>query len=315
VVVTLIEERPEAAAHAEAELEESSPPDEATRRERSQLVRRLPYALAVVLLAAGYAIGTAAHTPKSAPTSVNALVTPEQINQALSTTNGQPTTGDRGFSLLENGVQHSHGFDLPMSQADRAELGREMDLARQTALKYPTLADAEAAGLVRAGPFSPGLGTHMIAYGNYGYGAGTDRMTDEQIEHPLAWIYDGTHPDSPVAGLFYNATVANPEGFIGPNDVWHSHSNICMVQRPGGGIDTPLGADHDATQAQCAAVGGTLLPTTGSLLHAWVVPGYEDSQGVFAHLSPAITCDDGTYQVVATQDIGTRTSICVDGTE
>jgi hypothetical protein len=202
-----------------------------------------------------------------------------------------------------------------MTVADRQELARELDIARQTALQYPTLADAERAHLSRAGPFSPGLGTHMLAPNNFGYGAGTGRMTDDQIRHPIAWIYDGTKPDSPVAGLFYSALVPNPEGFIGPNDVWHQHHNICITYAPGGGIDTPLGADHDATVAQCRAVRGQLIPATGPLLHVWVVPGYEDSQGVFAHLNPAITCNDGTYYTIDITKVGNRTSVCVDGSE
>ena len=71
-----------------------------------------------------------------------------------------------------------------------------------------------------------------------------------------------------------------------------------------------------ATQEQCSQFpGGRLIPATGPLLHTWVVPGYEDSQGVFAHLSPGITCDDGTYNIVDITKIGRRKTACVDGTE
>ncbi len=275
----------------------------------------MPYALAVLALAAGYAVGHTANNPSPPAVRQQNLVTAQQIDQALSATNGQAVENDRGYSQLENGVQHSHGLDLPMTQADRAELARQINLARETALRYPTLADAEQAGLVRAGPFSPGLGTHLIAYGNYASGAGEGPITDVQIEHPLAWIYDGTKPTSPVSGLFYSAVVAKPAGFVGPNDVWHQHSNICVVQRAGGGVDTPLGADRDATQAQCEAIKGSLIKATGPLLHLWVVPGYEDSEGVFAHLNPAVTCNDGTYHEVDVAKVGTRLTACVDGTE
>jgi hypothetical protein len=289
---------------------------ERARGERSVLARRLPYALVALALAVGFVVGQAVDSSSSrAVAPAQSVVSAEQINRALSSTNGAAVTNDRGFSQLENGVQHNHGFELPMSVADRQELAREMNLARETAVQYPTLADAEKAGLRHAGAFSPGLGTHMVSYQNYRYGAGTGRMTDDQIRHPLAWIYDGTKPDSPVAGLFYSANVANPEGFIGANDVWHQHTNICITQSAGGGVDAPLGADHDATQAQCDAVGGRLMKATGPLLHAWVVPGYEDSQGVFAHLNPAITCNDGTYHTVDITKVGTRATACVDGTE
>ena len=314
--MTTVEVRP-----SEARVEdllpavETIPPEPPKSPRRRRLGRRLPYALVAVALAAGYAVGHNITTPAPRATGSPPAVSPSEINQALASGNGTAVGNDRGFSLLENGVQHNHGFELPMTVADRQELARELNIARETALQYPTMADAVGAGLHRAGPFSPGLGTHMIAFQNYGYGAGTGRMTDDQIRHPLAWIYDGTKPDSPVAGLFYNAVVPNPEGFIGPNDVWHQHHNICITRAPGGGVDAPLGADHDATVAQCNAVGGQLLKATGPLLHAWIVPGYEDSQGVFAHLNPAIACNDGTYYTVDITKVGTRTSACVDGSE
>jgi hypothetical protein len=272
--------------------------------------RRLPWVAVIVAVAVGFLIGQNADSGKTS--TQKALVTPAQISSAAA--NAQTPVDDRGFAKLENGVQHNHGFELPMSVSDRRELTREMNLARETALQYPTLADAEKAGLRRAGPFSPGLGTHMLAYQNYAYGATGTQMTDDQIRHPIAWIYDGTKPDSPIAGLFYSATVPNPAGFIGPNDVWHQHKNVCIVQTTNG-IDTPLGADRDATVAQCKAVGGSLINATGPLLHAWVVPGYEDSQGVFAHLNPAVTCTDGTYNTIDETKIGTRTTVCRDGSE
>jgi hypothetical protein len=227
---------------------------------------------------------------------------------------GHTAVDDRGFAKLANGEQHSHAFTQPVAKADRALLAHQMELARQTALRYPTVADVEAAGLHRAGPFSPGLGAHYI---NYAGAAGSPdgKMTDAAIGQPLAWIYDGTHPDSRIAGLFYMTGVKNPEGFAGPNDVWHVHHDICIKQSPTG-IDSPLGADHGATKAECDAVGGTLLKRTQYLLHVWVVPGYESPEGVYAHLSSSVACDDGTYKTIKdVTKVGSRTSICADGTE
>jgi hypothetical protein len=271
----------------------------------------------VLTLAAGYAIGHSAKDP-SPPVvaSSSSIVTPQQINQALSATNGTPAVNDRGFSQLENGVQHSHGFELPMSPAERTLLSHQLALAQQVAMKYPTLADAERAGMRRQGAFSPGLGLHVSALGaGFGAGAGSSVMTDAQIEHPISWIYDGTKPTSRVAGLFYGATVPNPAGFAGPNDVWHHHSNICIVMNSDGSVTAPFGGDNDATNAQCSAVHGFLIKYTMPLLHVWVVPGYEDSQGVFAHLNPAITCNDGTYHTIPPNTLGYRPTDCVDGTE
>ena len=184
----------------------AAPPSRGPRR---ALGRRLPWALVVVALAIGYWIGNnVGSAPAPASSKAAALVTPQQINQALAASSGAPTpVNDRGFSLLENGVQHSHGFQLPVSPSDQVLLDHQMALAEPTALKYPTLADARAAGMFRAGPFSPGLGTHMTMVADYPYAAGAGVMTDAQIEHPLSWIYDGTKPDSRVAGLFYQGSV------------------------------------------------------------------------------------------------------------
>jgi hypothetical protein len=265
----------------------------------------------IIGLVGGFGIGRIANrSTKTTPQ--KPLVTPAQISAAAAAT-GHGTVNDRGFSKLENGVQHNHAFQLPVSPADQVTLSHQMDLTRQVALEFPTLADAERAGLRRAGPFSPGLGTHMINFGAMQL-VGDGPITDDQIRHPLAWIYDGTKPTSRVTGLFYMSFAQNPTGFAGPNDVWHKHHNICTVYTKQG-IDAPLGADGDVTKAQCDAVHGTLLKATPALLHVWTVPGYEDSQGVFAHLNPAITCTDGSYKTIDTTKTGARVTVCADQSE
>ena len=221
---------------------------------------------------------------------------------------------DRGFSKLENGMEHGYSFPQAISKADRVILGEQLVLARKTALRYPTVKDAMAAGLHRAGPFSPGLGAHYIDYSSAGGNDGSP-MTNKDIEHPLAWIYDGNLPDSKIVGLFYTTSSATPEGFAGPNDVWHEHHDICLVQN-GGEFDTPLGADHSATEAECNVVKGKLLKQTSKLLHVWVVPGYESPEGVFSHLSSTVTCDDGSYNMIPdVTKVGTKKTLCIDGTE
>ena len=221
---------------------------------------------------------------------------------------------DRGFAELENGEQHHEDFTQPLDAATRETLAAQLALAREVALQYPTVADAEAAGMRRAGPFSPGLGAHYLNFGA-AVKSFTGQATiegDDWIRNPIAWIYDGTNPDSKIAGLFYSGSGATaPEGFAGPNDIWHKHTNICIVNTPTG-IDTPLGADHDVDPADCRAVGGNLIPQTGYLLHVWPVPGYESPEGVFSHLSSAVMCPDGTYYTIDRTQVGTRTTICRD---
>jgi hypothetical protein len=328
----------------ELEFDDFRSPREPVRmpRRRSAFARRLPWAFVVVALAVGYGLGqnSSGNTAAKAVPPQTPAVTPQQINEALSGNGlGLTAINDRGFSKLENGFQHKHTFPLPLTPAQQTLLGHQMNLTREVSMKFPTLASAVAAGMVRAGPFSPGLGLHMIMPADVGFALRTDAITDAQIEHPLAWIYDGTKPTSKVVGLFYMSFASDPnkvQGFSGPNDVWHFHKNICIVGNPaaaflGGGrsgtstdfattlrtraIDAPLGADRDATQAECSKYGGQLSSVTGPLLHVWTVPGYEDDLGPFAHNNPAVTCNDGSYHEINLSDIGRRLSTCVDGSE
>jgi len=299
------------------------------RRERrvptgGAFARRLPWAFVVVALAVGYGIGqnNGTTTKTVSATSGNTpAVSPEQINEALSGNGiGLTAINDRGYSQLENGFQHKHTFPLPLTPAQQRLLAHQMVLAREAAMRFPTLGDAYRAGLRRQGPYSPGLGTHMIGPMEYPYIATSAPMTDAQILHPLAWIYDGTHMNSPVAGLMYTALTPNynpniVQGFAGPNDVWHIHKNVCQVMHPDGSSDSPLGADRSSTQAECAAVGGKLMPLTPPLLHVWPVPGYESPEGVFSHTSTGLTCNDGTYHEINLLHLGRAVTTCADGTE
>lgn len=181
--------------------------------------------------------------------------------------------------------------DKPLDPTTRATLQQQLVEARAEAMRYPTVSDAIAAGYRLAGGFAPGSGAHYISYtGLTVPGAAFDPS------RPLALIYSGTSPTSQVIGLMYYAMSAQPpEGFAGPNDHWHRHSNICINFGPGG-IQVPYPADADVTPAQCASVHGFLMKRTGWMVHAWVVPSWESPQGVFSHDNPDVRCADGTYK-------------------
>ena len=201
---------------------------------------------------------------------------------------------DLGLSALENGHQHGAGVvDLDQETELRlhAQLAQTLDVAE----RYPTVADAEAAGFRRAGPFSPGLGTHYLPPNVASMNSDGD-MDPEDLDWPVL-IYDGWEPDSPVAGFMYMADGPDgeaPRGFIGPNDHWHYHTDVCIVYEDGV-VEAPLGADRSATKAQCDQFGGFLIDRTGHMVHVWTVPGYESDKGVFSEVNPALACPDGTY--------------------
>jgi len=140
------------------------------------------------------------------------------------------STNDLGLSKLENGHQHAFG-EVPLDNATQTALSQQLNQTSKLIAKYPTIAAAEAAGYRRAGPFSAGLGTHYIGLGN----RNMDDDTLQGLDGPMypALIYDGTTPDSPLAGFmftsFKSASGAEPQGFVGPNDHWHYHTRVCLV--------------------------------------------------------------------------------------
>jgi hypothetical protein len=215
---------------------------------------------------------------------------------------------DKGLALLQNGHQHGGGaveLDSKTQAALSAQLAQTADLIR----RYPTVADAEAAGYRRAGPFAPGLGTHFVNYTGF-LGDNPDALVGERETLRPLLIYDGLEHDSPIAGFMYMAPGDDePRGFIGPNDHWHYHTNTCIVMK-NGVIEAPLGADQDVTQEQCAQFGGQLIRFTGYMVHVWTVPGYESERGVFSEINPRLACPDGTYYMKPMTELGFSTSLC-----
>ena len=176
--------------------------------------------------------------------------------------------------------------DKPLDRATRLLLQQQLTAARAIAMKYPTVADAEAAGYhLVGGGFGPGAGAHYLG-GFGGFGGQFDPS------RPQSLIYDGINPDSQIVGLMYlgMGSAGAPEGFAGPNDHWHRHSNVCLR-----GAETLFPVDADVTAAQCTAAGGRFMPITTYMVHAWVVPGWESPQGVFSHENANLRCADGTF--------------------
>ena len=280
-------------------------------RRRRQRWLAVAAAIVVIAAAAGiaYALGSSNATTRTIVKTVPAPARPAAP---------APAVDDRGFSKLDNGHQaETSTFDQPMDPATRRLLQHQLELAREVAMRYPTVADAEAAGWRRAGPFAPGLGAHYFDWKHIEDALIPSGVVDDNaVMHPISLIYDGTHPGSRIAGLmYYSERMRLPQGFAGPNDIWHYHTNVCLVTKPDGSADTPFGADQTVSKAACDAVHGDLMARTQWMLHAWVVPGYDSAEGVFSHDNEAITCRDGTYHTIPLDRVGTRSSLCVDGGE
>lgn len=178
----------------------------------------------------------------------------------------------------------------------RAAMGAELQIAREAALRYPTVRDAKAAGMIGGTGSVPGTGAHFQFPGA---GSTLSVRADGSFDpsEPGSWMYDGTSDDAPVVGVMYNAlTPETPSGFAGDRDVWHQHESVC-TKIEDGALVLPLDGDTDSTKADCDLVGGVFSERSSWMLHAWVVSGWDSPEGVFSHSNPAIGCPDGTDDV------------------
>jgi hypothetical protein len=158
------------------------------------------------------------------------------------------------------------------------QLAGELALARETALKYPTVADAEAAGWRRVTPYVAGIAAH---YMNFSLVDGKF-----EIDKPEMILYDGTDDDSHVIGLSYyirqEGTAEPTQGFTGNNDHFHRHIGLCVS---GAGV---IG-DSTTTKEECEAMGGRKADGgNGWMNHVWIVPGCESPWGMFSGASPLL---------------------------
>lgn len=168
------------------------------------------------------------------------------------------------------GHDHSAVADQPLDPSTRQRLGAQLAVARTAALRYPTVADAEAAGYRMATPYVPLVGAHYVRF---------DVFTgDFDLEHPAILLFDGTGPEARTVGVsYYVSGPEPPEGFAGPNDHWHRHRALCVNED-----GVVVGGDL-LSEARCRGLGGRRLDgTDGWMLHAWVVPGWDSPQGVFS---------------------------------
>ncbi len=165
-----------------------------------------------------------------------------------------------------------------LTYSQRMQLQQQIAQARAAAARYPTAASALAAGYEMSTVYVPCIGAH---YTNTRLAASFNPSTPSEL------LYDGSKPDSKLVGLSYLVWHPGgpPPGFAGPNDHWHQHNangGLCLR----GGL--VVGGEVTSNQ-QCANLGGhkTLLIDIW-MLHAWVVPGFECTWGVFSGECPEL---------------------------
>jgi hypothetical protein len=208
---------------------------------------------------------------------------PCEIAQPAPASPGQAGAGDGGKEGQDAGEHGHRGMvkQYTLTNEERAQLIEEMRQARTVIDRYPTVADAEAAGYKRSTVFVPCIGAH---YTN------TSLVVRFDTAAPSELLYDGSAPESKIIGLSYLVldTTGAPEGFAGKNDIWHQHNangGLCLDP------NLEVVGGEDISDEDCIARGGK---KSGDLMehiwmmHAWVAPGWECSWGVFAGECPEL---------------------------
>lgn len=244
----------------------------------SMLVLGLVFGGAAVLLLDP---GPSPVTAQASLTSVNA------VGAASGHVHGAATGGLTGTTPCEQSGppasgagEHGHRGSFPWAaigdSATRDVLAQQLATAHAVTLQFPTVKDAEAAGYRMTTTYVPCIGAHYL---NAAYLGSFDPA------HPAMLLYTGTTPDAKMVGLSYAVLsgAAPPEGFAGPNDLWHQHNlngGLCIR----GGV--VVGAESTSA-ADCTARGGAKVEL-GSLwmMHAWVADGWPSSWGIFSASHP-----------------------------
>jgi hypothetical protein len=183
------------------------------------------------------------------------------------------------------------GWVAMVDQTQCERLTNELEVARATALAYPTAADATAAGYFKVTNYLPGIAAH---YMKFAYVDGAFEITE-----PEMLLYDGNGPDASIVGLSYYVLLdgeAEPtQGFTGANDHYHRHVGLCIR----GGL---VVGDTTTTEEECTARGGVKSSgSAGWMSHAWVVPGCESPWGLFSAANPIL---DGALSQASGTDGG-----------
>ena len=185
--------------------------------------------------------------------------------------------GQTGADVPHSSHSHGHSdgtrdLEVPLFTGDAAVFANQWLAAEASVPNFDSLDEAKALGFVRAAAPSPGVGTHWVLWS----------QVAEPFDpaHPAMLLYDETEDPAVLVGYSYwLQSPTEPVGFAGPNDHWHQHTGLCVVN---GWVDREESTGPSACAGTYLA-GGDLW-----MLHAWPVPGWQNRLGRFASIHPTM---------------------------
>jgi hypothetical protein len=218
----------------------------------------------------GHEHGTASPDATALFDGVDRSRLPEEQALALAT-----LSWSRQGSLAEDAFHnHDDAKIEELTPQEQEDLDAQIAVATTARTRFDTVAEAESLGYVQGSGVSDGSGAHWIKW------TLVDKPFD--IENPSMLLFDELKRGEPMELIAYSYWVASehaPDGFSGETDQWHRHLGMCF---DGGWLKD----DNIPDRRSCAGdwVNGSDL----WMLHAWVVPGVENTYGQFHNVNPLL---------------------------
>lgn len=166
--------------------------------------------------------------------------------------------------------EHQHGgmhSGQSVSAADQKVLDGEIAAAQSVIAELDTIEKVATRGYVLATSPSPGIGTHWVRWSQI--------LEPFTPTNPSMLLFN--HSKSPPVLVGYSYAVqsaSKPIGFTGDSDMWHRHAGLCVALS--GWVIRERSTGPDECNGSYIAGGDFWM------LHAWIVPRWENRDGVFA---------------------------------
>jgi hypothetical protein len=183
--------------------------------------------------------------------------------------------GSTGAGVPTSDSDHAHtdvSAEMVLGPADAPIFAAQWNAAQGAIAPHDTEDEALALGYVRATAPSGGIGTHWVLWSQIA------KPFDPAT--PSMLLFDERRDPPVLVGYSYAlSSPARPAGFAGPNDHWHQHRGLCV---DGGWVVREQAPGPDACDGTYIAGGDFWM------LHAWVVPGWDNRKGDFAPFNPKL---------------------------
>ncbi len=166
--------------------------------------------------------------------------------------------------------EHQHGGSHSghsVGSEEQVDLDAEIETARTMIAELDTIEKVAARGYVLATAPSPGIGTHFVRWSQI--------LEPFTPGNPSMLLFDQSKSPPVLVGYSYAIQSASkPVGFTGDSDMWHRHAGLCVALS--GWVIRERSTGPDECDGSFIAGGDFWM------LHAWIVPGWENRDGTFA---------------------------------